>query len=519
MRTKLGGLIALGLLASMAGAAGAATPAAYTGGVVTFSNQMPTGVLVYKCVPGTSCGQQTQLTNSGYMTNIPPMTTPSGATLDPAPMAFLYATGSYVLWQQQKSNASAWNSCKITINPVTGPDLTPPVNLQGNCTGLVWSNGPGQPPPEFANCGTSGHPPCDPIVSLNLYNNDGYTMPDGSTYAANPTLTSPTNPRTNQPTFASRTFTVIYAGRQAEICLNVVGTFNASPCSGDPNDIKVKPGAKNEYVFTYGGAQNLGPATANGTYVANSVFVVSGIKFSGQKAFTAVGQVPGMTDYGSRFEFAFYPQAMPASSSPGTFNGGTLSTGVSTVDMSLVNGYNFAFRLYPTQATICALGQEEMGPNHYFAWARRSVMSSFPESVSAPKPSPRPLNGVCPAAQVVSVTDQKGGSRTAGCQSDGTYAANTNASNAAEMGCTGSYGTPQTCPPPASDPAPYGYTPPTAIPRPFADLLGLGKHILKNAYTWPYEDFRGTFTCDGNAQNYTLEIDDLPGKQTLAAPK
>jgi hypothetical protein len=481
----------------------------YVGGTITFSNQMPTGVLIYKCTgsgapPSPLCDSQQQLINSGYVTPVPPQNVPNGAVVDPAPEAFLYATGSYVLWQHQKSNPTAWNSCILTVDPQAGVNVSN--NKNNNCPGLVWVNDKS-----------------DPVVSINLYNNAGYIMPDVTTYSPSPKLTAPSNPRLNQPPFAARAFTVKYTGTNEAICLNLLGTFNQTPCSTDPNDIPIQQGQS--YAWIYKGQQNFcnpnAPNTKcprNGPYTPSSVFVISGIKFPGESRFTPVGQQggtnpytgTGYTAYGGRFEFAFYPQTMPSTYSPVPFQGGTLSTGVSTVDMSLVNGYNFGFTLYPTQPTICAISQQERGPSHYYLWSASNLLSTFVAKTS-----------YCPSKQAVTVP-VNGAKKNAGCQGDGTFATNTNSPWADAYACNPpSYNLETTCPPPASDPPPYDYTPapiPPGAPnpwRPYSQNLAIGKKdpitggiILYNAYTWPFQDFRGTFTCDGDAQNYLLEISD-----------
>ena len=486
----------------------AAKAQTYVAGTITFSNMMPTGVFIYKCTgsgagPSPLCDSQQQLGISGYITPVPLQRNPVGDPLDPAPQAFLYATGSYVLWQRGQKTGS-WNSCMLTIDPQKGSTAS-----NSNCPGLVWVNDPTKP----------GYQPAEPVVAINLYNNNGYIMPDGTTYSSGQKkLTTPPSPRESQPSFPSRAFTVKYTGSNEAICLNLVGTFNQAPCSKDPNDISIPKGQS--YAWIYKDKQNFCDPTdskcnKNGPYIPNSVFVVSGIKLSRESGFTPVGQNfgtnpyntgKGYTAYGGRYEFAFFPQARPASDVP-KFQGGTLSTGVSTVDMSLVNGYNFGFLLYPTQPTICALSKQERGVPHYYLWSSSNLMSAFVAKTS-----------YCPTNQQVAVT-VNGAKIPAGCQSDGAYATNNNSQWADAYNCHGNYSTETTCPPPASDPPPYGYTPakpPSDAPKPwrsYSEDLAIGKQengkdILSNAYTWAYQDFRGTFTCDGDAQNYTVEISD-----------
>jgi hypothetical protein len=99
----------------------AAKAQTYVAGTITFSNMMPTGVFLYKCTgsgagPSPLCDSQQQLGISGYITPVPLQRNPVGDPLDPAPQAFLYATGSYVLWQRGQKTGS-WNGHTARISP------------------------------------------------------------------------------------------------------------------------------------------------------------------------------------------------------------------------------------------------------------------------------------------------------------------------------------------------------------------------------------------------------------------
>lgn len=474
---------------------GTASATSYIGGTITFNNTMPTGVLIYFCEANSKCSRQQQLDRSGYMTPIPIEQIPTSGKppLQPAPQAFLYKTGSYVLWQLN-SKKTAWNSCMLNINANSPPN--------GNCPGLSWVNR------DFK----------DPVVSVNLYNSNGHIMPDGTTYLKNG-LKFPPNPRMSQPAFPPRKFVVNYTGSHAAICLNILGNFNtSSACDGrNPGDVILKKGVA--YNFVYGKTQNICDpkikhCAKNGPYTVSQVFVVSGIQLengkpfipTGQQAGTISGSKKGYTAYGARYEFTFFPQAL--SNNLPSFNGGTLSTGVSTIDMSVVNGYNFGFNLYPQEPTICALAQQESGPSHYAIWSSTNPMANFSGKLK-----------YCPIGHSV-VTKVQNKNLAAGCQSDGTFATNTKSPWADAYNCNGNYQANTKCAPPASDPQPFGYKAasiPSGAPkpwRPYSQNLGIGlkdngKDILLNTYTWAYQDFRGTFTCDGNVQSYMLEISDV----------
>ena len=104
----------------------AAKAQTYVAGTITFSNMMPTGVFIYKCTgsgagPSPLCDSQQQLGISGYITPVPLQRNPVGDPLDPAPQAFLYATGSYVLWQRGQKQDLGTVACLRSTHKMTLP--------------------------------------------------------------------------------------------------------------------------------------------------------------------------------------------------------------------------------------------------------------------------------------------------------------------------------------------------------------------------------------------------------------
>jgi Thaumatin family len=453
----------IGLLLSLIGVVGAQAQtkppaqATYSGGLMVFATGTPSStaipilkpVLIYACTD-TTCTKQTQLTNSGYIHYTPNWQGINGT----APWAMLYKLGTYALWQQ---DGSTWRSCKTTIGSA-GFDQS-----NTTCPGVVWTNSPS-----------------DNVIQLSLPAPDtnGFFMASG-TLIPSPSPATPPSPRS---TVATPTRTVTFKNKTSydAICVNTKGELSLAPCpklqpqngclTNDPNSLIVAKGKSCVLTIPSTGA-NSGAA------------LVSGIKYRKGQAFTPTGQnlnVPGDPSYATRLEWTMWPQLT------------TNTTGVTTINTSVVNGYNVGFIFYPNASVICARAHTEGGASHFKVYPANVAMSRFPRVEKAPQQ-------LCPAKNLV-------GGRNApmGCYSDCSLATKNNAANTAQLCCTGNYANPPTATnltPPAQ-----ACQTPAQMSRPYS--AALNTTVLLNSYTWAYDDFRGTFTCDGNA-SFTMEITDF----------
>jgi hypothetical protein len=423
----------------------------YTAGLLVFATgDSPSStpprlspVYIYRCADKT-CATQTQLTNSGYIYYTPTWQGINGT----APWGFLYKLGTYALWQKEipKKGNPVWRSCKATINS-SGLDQT-----HTTCTGLSWTNS-----------GTS-----DDVVQLSVPAPDtnGFIIASG-TLVPKPAPKTPPSPNSTVSA-PQRTVTFFNKSSYDAICINPLGILSSTPCSGtDTDSFKVAKGKSYTYTIPAAGANS-------------QAAVVSGIRFAKGQAFVPTGQnldVNVDPSYATRLEWTMWPQR--------TKN----TTGVTTINTSLVNGYNVGFNFYPNADTICARAHSEGGASHFNVYPKARSMSQFPFHGGNPRE-------YCPAGQVAHDSNNN----VLGCYSDCSWATRNSASNQPQLCCIGNYANP-----PGSSPTPpaEACSTPDQISRPYSTALNT--EVLKDGYTWAYDDYRGTFTCDGNA-SFSMDI-------------
>jgi|GEM_PF-5823975 len=451
--------VVVGFILCLIGVVSGAAYGSTNSGLLIFATGSPpsslNAVYVYKCSDST-CKTQTQLDNSGYIYYTPTWTPPSPAPqlVGTAPWAFLYTPGTYALWQTDSSNH--WRSCTVSIN-ASGFD-----QANSTCPGLVWAN-------QSQTDDTTAQ------ISLGAPDANGFIITSGMLIPA-PAPQSPPNPRGNVLT-PKRTITFVNKSSYASICINPHGVLSSTPCDKkDVGSFQVAKGMSHVLKIPSAGADS-------------KAAVVSGIKFSSKdKTFTPTGQnfsVAKDPSYATRLEWTMWPQQK------------TNTTGVTTINTSVVNGYNVGFNFYPDSNVICARAHKEGGPSHFNLYAKSNSMSKFPYDDSNPK-------DLCPQGQLAQ--------GNLGCYSDCSYATKTSAANAPQLCCSGTYANPP------ADPQTSNSCPtPSQISRPYSTALNTT--VLKDSYTWAYEDYRGTFTCDGNT-SFTMEITDfdVPHADVNAGP-
>lgn len=146
--------------------------------------------------------------------------------------------------------------------------------------------------------------------------------------------------------------------------------------------------------------------------------------------------------------------------------------GPSTIDISLVNGFNIGAKLSPSQDTACYIANSEGGTPYFMLYKAGSTMATFPRKTLD-------LNAQCPSGSAIG---------SLGCFSACSYATAYNTSNVDAYCCLGDYNTPETCTQPPTTP----YV----------------KRVTGNsrrAYSWAFQDYLGTFTCEpGTSFTFTL---------------
>lgn len=146
--------------------------------------------------------------------------------------------------------------------------------------------------------------------------------------------------------------------------------------------------------------------------------------------------------------------------------------GPTTIDLSLVNGFNTGVGLVPDRDTVCSIADTEGGEPYFVMYPAGVVMASFPSSQDTT------LGQACPAANQTTDSD---GAKT-GCYSACTYAVVTN-QQVDEMCCRADYNTASVC----------------TLPPTMPHVQDIDAHS-ERVYSWAFQDYRGTFTCEPTAK-------------------
>ncbi len=159
--------------------------------------------------------------------------------------------------------------------------------------------------------------------------------------------------------------------------------------------------------------------------------------------------------------------------------------GPTFIDISLVNGFNFGATLSPDQDTVCSISDSEGGVPCFVMVKANKRIATFPDTLGI-------LEDLCPPDSVA------GGTEELGCYSPCFYAKKSGSGDQDQMCCSGDFNTPATCTDPPSQPY-------------VQDVDNNSTRV----YSWAYNDWSGTFTCEPTA-SFTFEITDA--YYVLAAP-
>lgn len=154
------------------------------------------------------------------------------------------------------------------------------------------------------------------------------------------------------------------------------------------------------------------------------------------------------------------------------------TTGPTTIDISLVNGFNVGVSLTPDRDTVCSIADTEGGVPHFVLYKAGIPMAVFPKDPNAT------IHDICPAGTMTPMDQVE----KYGCYSACSYANYTNDSNKDQICCAGDYHSVSAC------------TEPPTLPW--------VKSIDENStrvYSWAFDDWRGTFTWEPTAKfTFTL---------------
>lgn len=433
--------------------------------------QLPMPVYVYQCSDST-CTQKHQI---DYITSIPAQGKVAAPV--PAPITF-YPTGgkavTYELYTKTgDSKAALWGSCKITIptNAKPGPVLP----SESNCTGAVVQD-------------TS-----TPSVTMISFSGAGFTS------LTDKYPNSPNKKVTVQP----RTLTFINNSKYNKICINTEGNYADDPATNKctlAGDVILTKGVPYVVPVPPLGAIS-GAAAVTGFYESPGDWENTG-KYVNPKN----SQVEPI--YATKMEWTMFPTALysPAQekhlTTPITTNH---SIGMTNIDVSAVDGFNFPVTLTTDNGAICAStdynSDGSVNPSKFIYTPAEGQLAQVPNKNM-------PIHDLCPTASGYAV---KNGNKFLGCLSECSYQIINNPdgdkSINAEWACCSKGSKYATSPECTQALSPYklqsgnnGYHKDLAY---VTNISNNANHV----FSWAYDDVQGDYSCDPNA-SFTFVIGD-----------
>jgi hypothetical protein len=421
------------------------------------------GLYLYQCLDS-GCATQTQIS---YVTDVPPANGVPPANTDLpglAAVSFLKLNGK-ALYQYFQSNEGSWYSCKLSITADGAVD-----SGSTTCTGAT----------KLAQQSSS----TVSVIALGA----GFWMASQSGSAPTPAPSKFNFTRTRTISFVNNT-------RYTAICLNSSDTFNDMPtgkCTG-PGDIKVLSGKPYTIKVPSGGYNS-------------AAWFITGYRKSG-KWFNS-GRDPNGNVYSLVLETTMYPsgtKCYPTSQQPlfplSAFSGlpggsraiaggncSDYTVGVTNIDVSAVNGYNFGVTAYPSRPAVCGHSEHGSEGIPYSVFSLYSA-STNPMSRLPAQNSGQSLSSICPSDQTVAT--QAGGAQFQGCYSACTYANLTRDPDADMICCSGDYSSYSSCT--------------SSLDHSTLPYVSNMDSYSKNVYSWAYDDNNGDFSCDPSA-SFTFVI-------------
>jgi hypothetical protein len=398
------------------------------------TGNMAADLYLYSCKTS-ACSSITQLAEYGHITNVPRWPKGNGGPGGPAPQTWAFLTIAetgyqyYQFWQQNPSNSSCWQSCILGINAQGELD-----NKNTTCLGTVTS-------------GTPTHTNEVPEFSF------GAAMFGNATCGTAPAKMSASN------VLPARSITFKSGSLANTLCLQNDSSFNHPQCTG-AGAYKVTPQVP--YVIT---STDLVNGNNSGVGQVSAVQAKDG----GEWIYTGRGVSSNAQVYATNLEYTVWPQHTQSTMGP------------TTIDISLVNGFNMGATLTPDTDCVCSVADSEGGAPHFVLYKAGTPMAVFP------KPQDTVLSYMCPQDSEAPIS----GNAKYGCYSSCSKARYYGSADQDRMCCSGAYNTPGTCIDPPNQPY----------------VQNLNKYSTR-VYSWAFNDWRGTFTCEPTA-SFTFTITDI----------
>jgi hypothetical protein len=422
-------LLLAGLLLISPGAARASSKAVL-GLPVLGADGLAEDLYLYSCADS-SCGSITQLKDYGHVTNVPRWPKGNGGPGGPVPQTWVFLTipeQGYQYYQLWQNSGDCWQSCILGLNAQGELD-----DSNTTCLGTV---APGAP--KAAN----GIP----------YFIMGAAMFADADCGTRPGRMSATN------VLPARTLTFVNGSLANAICLQTDSSFEHPQCTG--------AGAHqitSQFPYVIGSHELVNGSNSG----VGQVAAVQG-EAGGDWTYTGRETSRSTQVYATNLEWTLWPQHTRHSIGP------------TTIDISLVNGFNAGATLTPDQDCACYIADSEGGVPYFVLYKAGVPMAEFPRPPSS-------YDALCPEGNRAPIS----GDVKKGCYSSCSKARYNHSPDQDRLCCSGRYNQPSTCTDPPNQPY----------------VIKTDSHSVR-VYTWAFNDWRGTFTCEPNA-SFTFTIKGL----------
>jgi hypothetical protein len=410
--------------------------------------QIHSDLYLYEC-DDSSCTAPTQSKEYGHITNVEKWPTAIGGCTKPGdipPAAWVFLTlndnqSSYFKLWEKSEDATKGTQWRSCVMAITADGQ---VGTENTCVGLVAVayNGSGEKPDNFV-----------PHFSLGI---PAFSKSDYST-------TGPTSAPSEENELSARSVKVVNNTGAAEICLATDGSAAThGECDGAQSPVKHYPYTKGPNKISQGSSYILDASKLKDGYNSGTGFVTD-YKLDSNPSWVPTGWTSEHV-YANPVEWTIYPEH--AVHTPGP----------TTADISLVDGYNVGITLSVENDTVCAVAYEPNGPSDFLLFKAGDIIAQFPNNLSVPRKDLCPSNEYAPGGH--------------GCFSPCAmaYVNGSDQDTIDKFCCAGKYDTTATCTAPAK-----------------SDYHEKIIENSKRVYTFAFDDWRGTFTCQHSAQLvYTL---------------
>jgi len=261
-----------------------------------------------------------------------------------------------------------------------------------------------------------------------------------------------------------------------KICLNLQSKFNKDSCTGT-GDIVIKN--NDEYIHQVSPGGNISYAG----FITGYYSKANGWHYSGRMTTDKVGV------YVTTMEWTMFPESPLGTPPPGYTDH---SVGITNIDLSAVNGFNFAGTLSVDSPTVCSTATRNSDGE-----ANPAKFKLYSGTIAALPTSDVVLSNKCPSDSVV-----KDGTETKGCLSPCKYAIRHSLPHQDVICCSGSYSNSEKC---TAKKFTWNGGSKKITHSELPYVQNLASPVTEHVYRWQFDDYAGDFSCQPGASfTYTI---------------